>query len=228
MNKNLLRLFSVLCLALLVSCQSLGKKQPDEEFIVQWDSPQFQIGEVELQTEPPLGLGQLKKMAVPVFYFPDEDAVVLRFRPEFTTFQQCWSNKGRQSFIEALQKYNEDYSARTLDIKNNKSKRKYNVVKGYLIWQQFAFTTRARGNVKIEIGYIFKDNVPYFSINQLEAEYIDEISRGGNRSSSIISLYLTRAQAAELAALFDKDFLNGLKTQRGADSLNNNSGKEYY
>ena len=201
-------LFAVLA---LISCQSTEKKKKADEFTVHWDSPRFPIGEVELQVNTTLGIGgKLKKMTVPVFYFPQEDAVVLRFRPEFTTFQQCWSGIGRINYIEALKKYNEDYDARLLDIKNRKSSRKYGMVQGYLIWQQFQYTIRARGNMNMELGYAFVDRAPYFLVNQLSSEYIDAISRDSNRTSPVVPLYFTRAQAADLAVLFDREFLDGL------------------
>ena len=168
-----------------------------------------------MQLDPIAGLGKITKVSVPVFYFPKEDAVVLRFRPEYTTYQQCWSNNGRHGFIEALEKYNNDYEERNLDIKDRKSKGRYGIVRGYLIWQQMAFTVRARGNMNVELGYTFKDGAPYFLINQLEAEYVDLISRDNDRTSIVIPMYLTRKQAADLAAMFDQSFLDGLSMPTG-------------
>ncbi|MDR0464655.1 MAG: hypothetical protein LBG94_06000 [Treponema sp.] len=224
MKKNfVLTLFAVLLAAqsIFISCQSTGKKQPAEEFSVHWESPRLQIGEIEFQVDSLMG--KLKKLSVPVFYFPQEDAVVLRYRPEFTTYQQCWSGRGRLTYKEALQKYNEDYDARVLDTRNKKSRRQYGIVRGYLIWQQFQYLVRARGNMDVELGYMFKDKAPYFVIIQLSAEYIDAISRENNRDSSVITMYFTRTQAAELAALFDREFLDGLKMPSGKD-LDYNTG----
>jgi len=204
-------LILVLAATALISCQTAPKKKPADVFTVHWDSPRFQIGEVEVQVNTVLGLsGKLKKLTVPVFYFPQEDAVVLRFRPEFTTYQQCWSGRGRLDFIEALNKYNEDYDARVLEERNRKSSRKYGLVQGYLIWQQFQYTIRARGTMNMELGYAFKDRAPYFQVNMLSAEYIDEISRDSNRTSPVLPMFYTRAQAADLAALFNREYLDDL------------------
>jgi len=206
----------ILTASALISCQTKGKKPKEEVFTVHWDSPRFQIGEVEAQVNTALGIGgKIKKVVVTVFYFPQEDAVVLRFRPEFTTYQQCWTGKGRIDYIEALKLYNEDYDARNLDDKNKKSTKKYGVVKGYLIWQQFQYTIRARGNMEMELGYKFVDRSPYFLVNQMPADYKDLISRDNDRTSPIIPMYFTRVQAADLAALFDREYLDDL-TRSGA------------
>jgi len=218
----------LLVVSVLISCQSTGKKKKVDEFTVHWDSPRFPIGEVEVQINTTLGIGgKLRKISVPVFYFPQEDAVVLRFRPDFTTFHQCWSGRGRIDFIDALKKYNEDYDARVLDERNKKSSRKYGLVQGYLIWQQFQYTIRARGGMNIELGYAFVDKAPYFLIRQLSAEYIDEISRDNNRTSPIMPMYFTRAQAAELAALFDREFLDGLTRSGNIPNVRTDMDDDY-
>jgi len=212
----------------LIACQTAGKKPKEEEFTVHWDSPRFQIGEVEVQLNTALGIGgKLKKLKIPAFYFPQEDAVVLRFRPEFTTYQQCWSGKGRIDYIEALKQYNEDYDSRLLDEKNRKSSQKYGVVKGYLIWQQFQYTVRARGNMNIELGYKFVDRLPYFLINQMSADYIDLISRDNNRTSPVLPMYFTRAQAAELAALFNREYLDDLTRSGAIPSVTSDADDDY-
>jgi len=234
MKKNLIRraalsLLTVLFITTaLTSCQSTGKKKPAEEFTVHWDSPQFQIGEIEAQINTTLGLGgKIRKISIPVLYFPQEDAVVLRFRPEFTTYHQCWSGRGRMEYIEALKKYNEDYDGRILDIRDRKSNRKYGLVQGYLIWRQFQYTVRARGNMMLELGYTFKDKAPYFLINQLSTEYIDAISRDNNKTSPVLPLYFTRAQAAELATLFDREFLDGLSRSGSIPNIKSGLDDDY-
>jgi len=199
----------VLCTA-FTACASSAEKQEIDVFTVDLKSRQITISEIELQFDPAMGIGKIKKGNAAVIYFPQEDAVCLQFRQDFFTFHQFWNREGRIAFIEALEKYNDDFEARNLNSKNRRSKRSYNTVQGYLTWQQFNFSVLARGNMDVELGYVFKDRAPYFTVNQREAEYIDENYRDNNRTSATMTLYFTRAQAAELAALFEQHFLNEL------------------
>ncbi|MCL2442240.1 MAG: hypothetical protein FWD13_02105 [Treponema sp.] len=189
------------------------------EFIVNHNSPQISVGEIELQFTALLGMGGLRKQTVNVLYYPAEDAVCLLYRQDFMNYQQFWSRSGRQGFINALQKYNEDYEARSLERRGGRNAaRKYGTVRGYLIWQQFSIAVRARANMNVELGYAFKERVPYFTVSQREAEYKDAVTRDNDRTSQNITMYFTRAQAAELAVLFEQHYLNEL-ISRNADSV---------
>jgi len=203
-----------LCIVIFISCNTINKPVR-QKFTVSLSSPQIPIGEIEVQFSSFMSLGSLKKENVNVIYFPREDAVCLQYRREFITYHQFWSYNGRQTFITALQRYNEDYSSRDLELKSRKTKRKYGVVEGYLIWQMYTFTVQARANMNLELGYEFKDRAPYFLVNQREAEYKEEISRDNNRTSATVPMYFTRAQAAELEALFDQNYLRGLVSPAG-------------
>jgi len=203
-----------LLIALLLGSCATGEKQKPEEFIVDLNSHNFQIGEIETQLMSFIGLGPLKKSPVAVLYYPNEDAVCLRYRHEFITYNQYWNRSGRQLFIKALEKYNEDYDARNLNSNaGSKGRKAYGTADGYLIWQQFSFSVLAKGSVKIEIGYIFKENLPYFYMNQLDAEYIDPLIRDHNRTSAKIPFHFTRAQAAGVAALFDQSVIDEFNKQ---------------
>jgi hypothetical protein len=184
------------------------KKEAVKEFTVSLNSHKIEIGEVEAQFDRILGLGQLKKNNISVSYFPDEDAVCLQYKSDdLLTYYQFWNLEGRAAFLNALEKYNEDYAERNLNRNERKSKEKYGVARGYLIWQLFRYAVQARAGVNVELGYTFKDRSPYFTLYQREAEYIDAMSRDSNRTSQNITLYFTRAQAAELATLFNEQFL---------------------
>jgi hypothetical protein len=175
-----------------------------EDFSVDMNSPQITIGEVDLQIETMLGMGKIKKINVAVSYFPREDAVCLKYKFEFYNYYQFWNRKGRLGFINALQNYNIDYDARNLQRNSGKSLQKYGAVRGYLVWQMLDVTVQARANMNVELGYTFKEKSPYFTIYQREAEYYDEFARDNNRVSPNITLFFTRAQAAELAELFEQ------------------------
>ncbi|MCL2759752.1 MAG: hypothetical protein FWD22_06025 [Treponema sp.] len=208
--KHLSVLFIALAAALVMTlggCVTSGYRAAEEIFSVELESRNIEIGEVELQMETLLGLGRLKKERLTVLYYPNEDAVCIQYRKDFINFHQFWSSEGREDFINALEIYNEDYNARDLNRNDRKSKQKYGKTRGYLIWQQATFLVRARAGMDVELGYTFKERAPYFTIHQLEAEYIDEMARDNDRTSQATVFYFTRAQAAELAALFDHEFL---------------------
>jgi len=121
-------------------------------------------------------------------------------------------------FVNALQQYNDDYNAQNLR-RSGRTTQVYGRVQGFLIWQQLSFTVRARANMNLELGYGFKDRAPYFMINQREAEFIDPGSQDNYRVSPTIPMFLTRAQAASIAALFDQAFLSGLVTPSALDTI---------
>jgi len=202
--KFIKNVFIVIILVLTINACKTVEKVKLEDFTVSMNSPQMTIGEVEIQFETLLGLGKLKKQTVPVVYFPKEDAVCLKYNFELYKYNQFWNRKGRINFINALKMYNDDYDARNLQRNTKATQEKYGTVRGYLVWQQLSFTVQASANMSIYLGYTFKERSPYFSLYQREAEYFDEMARDNNRTSPITVMYFTRAQAAELAELFEQ------------------------
>jgi len=205
--RSINKLLIILALCLTISACNTTNRVKNEDFTVKMNSQQVTIGEIEAQFETMMGLGKLKKQSISVLYFPKEDVVCLKYRFELYTFHQFWNKKGRLNFISALQKYNEDYASNLQ--KNSRSQFKYGIVRSYLVWQMLSFTVQARGNMNIELGYTFKDKSPYFSLHQRNAEYIDDKSRDNNKTSPNITIYFTRAQAAELSTLFERYIVQG-------------------
>jgi len=206
LNKSTFVLFFAFAVV-LVSCQTTGRTEP---FTVNHNSPQIPLGDIDVQFDTFLSIGGLKKQTVKVIYYPKEDAVCIQYKQDFFTFNQFWSRAGRNAFKNAFQRYNEEYDARTLKRTGNSSK-VYGKVQGYLIWQQSSFTVRAHAGMSVELGYGFKEKVPYFVTNQRSAEFIDPNSNDNYRNSQTIPMFYTRAQAAELIALFEQSLLNDLR-----------------
>jgi len=206
--KSIRKLLIILALSITTSACNTINRAIVEEFIVNMNSPQVTIGEVDVQFETMVGFGKLKKQNVSVLYFPKEDAVCVKYKLDFYTFHQFWNKRGRLNFISALQKYNADYDAHNLE-KNNKSQRKYGVVKGYLVWQMSSITVQAHANMNVELGYSFKGIHPYFTIHQRSTEYIQDDKTREARTSPNITMFFTRAQAAELSALFEQYIIQG-------------------
>jgi len=195
---------TVLLLTGCSSAPSTGK------FTVLQSSPNLPVGEIETQIKKTFPLSGIRKINVNVSYFPYEDAVCLRYRTDYFSYQQFWSANGREVFLRALEKYAADYEARDLDTNNKKSKSVYGGTVGYLIWQTASFTSQAKANMDMELGYAFNDKSPYFAVTQNLTTYEDRIDIELNRNSQEITMFFTRAQAQELAALFDQAFLKAL------------------
>ncbi|MDR0494871.1 MAG: hypothetical protein LBG95_04505 [Treponema sp.] len=195
----------------LASCASAPVQEP---FTVDLNSPRCAAGSAELQADK--AFGGIKKTGVDIFYYPDDDAVCLEFRVGVVTYCQFWSREGREAFVAALGRYSADYQQRNLVAKSAKTKRAYGKAQGYIAWFSFrAFTEWARGVAAIEIGYTFRENNPFFSITQGSVDYKDSAT-SKIKTSSAMTLYLTRAQAEVIAALFNQEYLDGLERTGGA------------
>ena len=216
--------FAGFLLLLLGSCSTM---QPRERFIVSPRSTQYPADTVEAQSDA-LSTDGVQKREVTVSYYPDEDAVCLEYRVNFVTYYQFWSRAGRETFKTALERYKEDYEQRSLNTKGGRKERRvYGTVHGYLWWQVMQrrisiVSETARAPVEVDIGYSFKgrslSRTPYFTVTQNEAEYDNRELIGRTIKSVRVMLYFTRAQAEELAALFDQEYLLGLTETKAKGS----------
>lgn len=195
------------------------KSVKEEPFSVRLDSPKINVGSFYAQFERLMNLGSLRQVNITVDYYPLEDAVCLQYRLDFMTFYQFWNKDGREAYLKAIEQYNEDYTQRNLKAKGSKkTKTQYGFIEGYLIWQAAKYTVRAYAPVNIGLGYfirtISKNRVAFFTVLQREATFIDEMSKNEKRQTGIMTMYLTRAQADELADFFNQDLLRELDMSR--------------
>jgi hypothetical protein len=197
-------------IAAFAFCSCLTIQPPVERFVVNLASPQLNAGSAEAEFEQFISFGKLKKSDIAVYYYPADDALCLQYKVDFITYNQFWSKSGREVFLNALEQYKEDYEQRNLIKSAQKTKRIYGSALGFLAWKTTRFSVQATGNPKIELGYYFKNNAPYFAITQREASYEDNFSRDNNKTSPNIVIYFTRSQAENLAALFDQEYLQEL------------------
>jgi len=202
--------FFAAALLLLASCATTSSKP----FTVDPRSPSFPVGSLSVQSDKFLS-GEVQAQQLALSYFPIEDAVCLQFRIDFVYYYLYLNQLGRDAFVSALERYKVDYEIRNLNAKAGpKEKRIYGGVRGFLGWQVSGFlSTPAFGQPVVNFGYAFKgplkNKTPYFSIMQNETEYQGQ-EIGHKITSAKVWLYFTRAQADELAALFDQEFLTGL------------------
>ena len=95
---------------LLFSCSSAP---PPRTFSVDLASPRYEAGEIEANLDRYLSIGSLRKSTVNVYYYPNEDAVCLQFRVQFVNCNQFWDKAGRDAFVSALKRYQEEYDRKT-------------------------------------------------------------------------------------------------------------------
>jgi len=153
----------------------------------------------------------LKKVEVEVFFYPRYNAAVLEFRYELIRYRQFWDLESREQFTKALELYKVDYAARNLVDKYRKTRGIYGKSKIRVEWEAFKFAKTRVANPTVEIGYRFREKLPFFAILMRSAA--EEPTDGDNSprgESSQISIFFTRAQADELVKLFNQDYLMGL------------------
>jgi hypothetical protein len=230
--KYLNKLLVILAICIMLSVTISGCKTTNKvklnDFSINMDSPQIPIKEIELQMDTAMGFGKLKKQNVTVLYFPQEDAVCLRYKYESYTYHQFWNKRGRLGFVSALQNYNIDYEARDLQRNSANSLQNYGIVRGYLVWQQLSIFVQAHANMNLELGYTFNDRSPYFTVYQRNAEYIDVRGMDSPRTSPNITMYFTRAQAAELAEIFEQYIITGDEDETGLPAAKDDVPKDDY
>jgi len=204
-----MRFTLILAAALLLgACSSVPPAK--ERISVDLRSLKLTAGSAEAQFDRIMSLGGLKKGNIDVSYYPSSDVVCLQFRVDYVTVYQFWSKDNRDAFISALEKYKDAYEQRTLVDKKRKTKREYGKVLALSLWETTRFSAQGRGYPYLELGYYFKQKSPFFAITQLESENENEQVKTGNRNSATFAVYFTRAQAENLAALFDQELLTGL------------------
>jgi hypothetical protein len=217
--RNIKILVIALIMVPLFSVCKTSNTVKEEPFTVKLESPKIRAGDMEAHFENIINIGGLRQVGINVDYYSLEDAVCLQYRIDFMTFYQFWSRDGREAFIKALEQYKEDYEQKNLKPKGSKkTKHQYGKTEGYLIWQAAKYTVRAFAPVNIELGYfiknVSKNRASFFTLFQREAVFIDEVSKNEKRQTNNITIYLTRAQADELAGFFDQDFLRTLVSEK--------------
>jgi len=167
-------------------------------------------GSIEAQFNPFI-TSKLKKSDVEVVFYPRLNMVALEFRYELIKYKQFWDLESRKLFVEALEQYKAEYEARELITRDRKTRAKYGKFQGRVEWITFKYSTTRIAYPPIELGYRFKNKMPYFSVLMRSAreEAHDGIT-STNGESLQINMFFTRAQAEDLAVLFDQDFLMGL------------------
>jgi hypothetical protein len=237
-----MKYISILILILSLSVCTVRKTVKEEPFTVDVNSPKVSLGSVEAQFDKTLGIGGLRQVELKAEYYPLEDAVALQYRLDFTTYNLCWSRDGREAFIKALEQYKEEFDQRLLSAKGSKKTRtRYGKIEGYLMWQSFSFSARARASVDIELGYDVKSidipgakkptatKVPFFTILQNDTIFLDEMTtEKDGKTTQKLEIYLTKAKADELVELFNQEILDQLVPEQTRRMLTPIAPDEYF
>jgi len=204
-----MKYFLFVITALVVfSCSSAP---PPKTFSVDLNSRSYEAGEIEAYLDRYLAIGSLKKTPFNVSYYPDEDAVCLQFKVRYLIYcHQFWDRKGRDAFVAAFRRYQEDFEQKKLVKGNRKTRDVYGTVLGFFAWKKTLVSAQAKGSPKVSFGYQFKDKSVFFTTTQGEARYEDPITMDRSQTSPVLLMYFTRAQAESLAELFSQEFLQGL------------------
>jgi hypothetical protein len=193
----------------------------EEAFSVDLRSPRYAAGSVEVYFDRYMAVGSPQKGEVTVYYYPIENAVCLHFKLQFADCNQFWDKTGRELYVNALERYKEDYEQRKLTKGSKRTARQtYGSTPGFFMWKRTAIALQAHGSPKFELGYNIKNRAAFFTTTQLESYYVDPIGRSRNQTSPVIMMYFTRAQAEALAALFDETYLRNLGKPAGGESGN--------
>lgn len=200
-------LILIITVLLVISCAAEPKPQL---FSVDLNSRNIRASEVEAYFDPYLSIGSVKKRPVSVYYYPDTDAVCLQFKVQFVSCNQFWDKEGRDAFVAAFKRYQEDYEQKKLVIKGRKARDAYGKVDGFFAWKKTPVSAQAFGNPQYNLGYQFKDKAVFFTTAQTETTYEHPAAKSMNQTSPVLVIYYTRAQAEKLVELFSQDFLHTL------------------
>jgi len=198
----------IVMILLFLSCGSvdLAKKYPD--MIADMDP--LSAGTVEAQLDRFFS-SKVNKVEIETVFHPRLNAVSLEFKYELLKYRQFWDESARKQFAASLELYKRDFEDKKLVNNSRKTRDVYGKAKGRVEWEASKFTKTRVSNPTIELGYRFKENMPFFTTLMRSAkEVMDEGDSSTPMDSQQISMYFTRAQADELVKLFDQTWLVGL------------------
>ena len=199
-----IKILALTAAILYISCGTvdLAKKYPN----MVADIDPYQIGSVSASFDRFM-FPHIRENNIDVFFYPRENMVVLDFRYELLHYRQFWDEPGRQRFTEALSRYKEDLANQNMLTRYNRTRDIYGRFKGRTEWEFFKYTATYFSLPVMELGYRFREDVPYFAILQNSARDESGINNKSRQESVEISIYFSGAQAEALASLFDREFL---------------------
>ena len=197
-------ILALITVFLMSSCTSANPSRRYPNMVADLDP--ISVGTVQAVFDRLLS-SRLDNRDIEVIFYPRLNAVALEFRHEFVTYRQFWNQEARRLFIAALDRYKADFEARNLVDRYNRTRSAYGRVSGRVEWETFRLSRTYASAPIIELGYRFRSDSPFFATLMRSAKAEDTSGSSPDIQSQQINMYFTRAQADELARLFDQPFL---------------------
>jgi hypothetical protein len=154
---------------------------------------------------------RLRQTEILLTYHPRTDSVVFQFPYQTVTYRQYWNTINRETLLAAISRYQSDFAAKNLPVMSrSRMRRAYGTLEAVTEWGTFRFMVNAQAHPKVELGYTFEQNSPYFVITQREAKNEFVTNDDMQNSSLRVTLFFTRAMLEDLAAALDQSRLLSL------------------
>ena len=201
-----LRSVLYLCIVVLLgtSCKTTKAVSPYPTMIA--DVEPFSVGTVNAAIDRTFSPG-VHGVKVDVVFYPRTNEVGLEFVHGVSPYKQFWDQAGRQQFVQAINRYIDDFANRNLSTKYSRTRTVYGKVNGHFHWKPIPVSLTYKSSPVFELGYRFKDKAPYFSVVQRAAAEETKNQKDRITESTQYSLYFTRAQGEEMIRLFDQALL---------------------
>jgi hypothetical protein len=188
------------------------------------DTDPIEMGTVTAGT-PGLFSSQIRQMEILLVYYPRTDTVTFQFPYQSVTYRQYWDTADREALLEAISRYRNGFDTRNLPVMNrSKMRRAYGSLEFVTEWGAFKAMLGSRGYPRVELGYAFYKDSPYFVITQRETKNV--LSSGDDYLSSLrLDIYFTRKMAEDLAAAIEQKRLLSVLQVPGAPEANRNSNE---
>lgn len=213
--KNLLSLKYVLPLFLLPAFLASCTITPARNEYMTADTDPIEVGTVIAGT-PGMFTSQIRQVEILLVYYPRTDTVAFQFPYQTVTYRQYWDTASRQALISAVSRYLDGFDTRNLPVMSrSKMRRAYGSLQFVIEWGSIKSMLSSQGSPRVELGYAFNKESPYFVITQRETKNI--LSTGNDHLTSLkLDIFFTRKMAEDLAAAIDQQRLLSVLPAPGA------------
>lgn len=156
----------------------------------------------------------VQQSSVSYMYYPKENAVVLKISNALAKYFLLFDANDRAVCHAAYKQYLEDFSAKVLMNKPNKTHNIYGEFTGE--YRTGFIGTATITKPKVTVGYRFVKKSPYFTLTFWPAApepVVNGIDVNKPVNSDKMTFLMTKKQAGELVKYMDEDFINGIRQE---------------